>query len=422
MSDALGFVKRLYASFYPSEAPKRDDALRFGVLGAARVVPVALTIPAKSHHEVIVAAIAARDPARAEAFAKKHAIPIVHRTYDDLIFDPSIDCVYIPLPNGLHYEWALKALKAGKHVLLEKPSVSNATEARSLFRHPLFSEPDAPVLLEASHYRFHPAWQYFLTLFDSRDVAHVDVKNALPGAVFSSDNIRFQYELAGGALMDFGSYALSSMRTVFGAEPTKVLHANHRPVPDGFDTRCDEAVFAKYKFPNGGTGEISADLQARGGYMFPSLTSNWPRVLCGWPRLSVRLKSEITHDGDIRIEKWTEIVFYNYMSPAWYHSIEVSQVTKTRDMSDRAGKIFLLDKKTEVKKIYKWETDEENRTGQDWWTTYRYQLEAFVDRVKKRKGSGVWIDAEDSIRQAELIDRTYEKMGLPVRPTSGTLE
>lgn len=140
------------------------------------------------------------------------------------------------------------------------------------------------------------------------------------------------------------------------------------------------------------------------------------------PRLSVKLMSEIKHDGNIRIERWTELVFYDYMAPAWYHSIEVSKLTKTRDISDRAGKIFFLDKKTEVKKVYKWKTEDGDRKGEEWWTTCRYQLEAFVDRVKEREGSGVWVDAEDSIRQTELIDRTYEKMGLPVRPTSKALE
>lgn len=81
--------------------------------------------------------------------------------------------------------------------------------------------------------------------------------------------------------MDFGSYTLSSMRAVFGAEPTEVVSATHRPIPDGFDTRRDEAVFAEYRFPNGGRGKISADLQARGGYPFPTLTSKWPQILCG---------------------------------------------------------------------------------------------------------------------------------------------
>jgi len=91
-----------------------------------------------------------------------------------VVNDPSIDAVYIPLPNGLHYEWALKALAKGKHVLLEKPSVNTAAEAELLFRHPLLSKPGAPVLLEAFHYRFQPTWQYFLTLIDRPNLERVE--------------------------------------------------------------------------------------------------------------------------------------------------------------------------------------------------------------------------------------------------------
>ena len=95
----------------------------------------------------------------------------------DLIADPSLDCIYIPLPAGLHFEWAIKTLKSGKHVLLEKSSVSNATEAKALFRDPVLSKPDAPVLLEAFHHRFHPSWQTFISLFDLKDIEEAEVIN-----------------------------------------------------------------------------------------------------------------------------------------------------------------------------------------------------------------------------------------------------
>src|SRR5580693_8786194 len=87
-----------------------------------------------------------------------------------LLDDPTIDAVYIPLPNGLHYEWTIRALRAGKHVLVEKPFVSNATEATSLVKiHSALPSP-APVLLEAVHYLFHPGWQTFLSLLSPPDI------------------------------------------------------------------------------------------------------------------------------------------------------------------------------------------------------------------------------------------------------------
>jgi len=134
----------------------------------------------------------------------------------ELIDDPSIDAVYIPLPNGLHYEWALKSIKAGKHVLLEKPSTSNAEEAALLFRHELLKQPNAPVLLEAFHSRFHPAWQAFLSLLDPPNITSAHASMVLWNGTFPNDDIRFIYDLSGGTLMDLGTYMVLSLRQMLG--------------------------------------------------------------------------------------------------------------------------------------------------------------------------------------------------------------
>ncbi len=129
------------------------NQLRIGVLSAARIVPSALLSPAKQTPEVIVSGIAARNPQRAQAFARKHHIPRVFASYDELIADPDLDAVYIPLPNGLHAAWTIKALEAGKHVLCEKPFASNAEEAEQMAE---AAERSGRVLMEAFHYRYHP--------------------------------------------------------------------------------------------------------------------------------------------------------------------------------------------------------------------------------------------------------------------------
>jgi len=127
--------------------------VRIGILGAARIAPPALVNPAKKNAEVVVAAVAARDPSRAQAFAAKHGIPRVHDDYDKLIADPNLDAVYNPLPNGLHGRWTRAALAAGKHVLCEKPFTANAAEAREIAE--LAANSDR-VVMEAFHYRYHP--------------------------------------------------------------------------------------------------------------------------------------------------------------------------------------------------------------------------------------------------------------------------
>src|SRR5882757_9896991 len=129
------------------------DTVRIGTLGAARITPFALTKPATKVPEVEVVAVAARDRARAEKFAAKRGIPRVHDSYDALLADPEIDAIYNPLPNGLHCEWTIKALEAGKHVLCEKPFTANAKEAEAVAA---VATRTGLVVMEAFHYRYHP--------------------------------------------------------------------------------------------------------------------------------------------------------------------------------------------------------------------------------------------------------------------------
>jgi predicted dehydrogenase len=127
--------------------------LRFGILGAALIAPDALIKPAQIVDDAEVVAIVARDPARAREFAKKHGIARVLNSYDDAINDSAIDVIYNPLPNSLHREWTIRALRAGKHVLCEKPLASNAAEAEQMAR---TAAETGKFLGEAFHYRYHP--------------------------------------------------------------------------------------------------------------------------------------------------------------------------------------------------------------------------------------------------------------------------
>ncbi|KAF1913832.1 hypothetical protein BDU57DRAFT_558780 [Ampelomyces quisqualis] len=381
-----------------------------------------LIIPARSHAEVIVAAVAARDVKKAQAYAKKYNIPIVHKTYDDLIADPAIDCIYNPLPNGLHYEWTLKALKAGKHVLLEKPATGNAEEARDLFRHPVLTSPNAPVILEARHYQFHPAWHTFLSLFDPADIESANAIAALPGGLFAPDDIRFHYHLAGGTLLDLGTYTLSALRGIFASDPSSVDAATPRLMPPPHDEKCDEAMRATYTFPNGGTGSMSADLNARldkkSGSWMSWFFHGWPNFTPRGmpPTCSVTLRAKNGIVDDLAIRTQTSIVLRNFMGPHVWHSIDINTTTVYRSQD---GKIVREEKSTESEKAYTW-PDGKGR-GEDWWSTYRYMLEGFVDRVKGREGSEAWVAGEESISQMETIDKTYEKANMAIRPTSKAL-
>ncbi|MQA94694.1 MAG: hypothetical protein GEV11_08580 [Streptosporangiales bacterium] len=124
-------------------------AIRIGALGAATILPWALIRPARAVDGLEVTAVASRDHGRAEAFAARHALPVVHDSYADLLDDPEVDAVYIPLPNGLHAEWALRAIEAGKHVLCEKPFTANRAEAESVAAAADAVAPRGQVVMEA---------------------------------------------------------------------------------------------------------------------------------------------------------------------------------------------------------------------------------------------------------------------------------
>src|SRR5512134_1625297 len=223
-----------------------SSPIRMGVLGAAAIVPLALIGPAKAVPEAQIAAIAARDPQRAQAFARRHHIPRVHQTYSDLLADPEIDAIYNPLPNGLHAEWTIRALQAGKHVLCEKPFASNAQEAESMAR---VARETGLVLSEAFAYRYHPLTKRVKEILASGELGKVQHIEAhfcflLP----SPKNIRFNYQLAGGALMDSGCYPVSLIRFLAEAEP-KVEKARARLL----SPQVDHKMSADLSFEDGRT-------------------------------------------------------------------------------------------------------------------------------------------------------------------------
>ncbi len=229
------------------------EPLRIGCLGAARIAPTALIKPCASNDGVVCAAVAARDPARARAFATKHRVPKAHATYDALLADDEIDAVYNPLPNGLHGLWTTKALAHGKHVLCEKPFTANAEEAEHVAA---AADASGLVVMEAFHWRYHPMAARMLEVVASGElgeVRRVEAALCFPLPLFK--DIRWQLPLAGGALMDAGCYPVHMVRTLAGAEPA-VVRASARLRAPGVDRRME----AEFSFGDGRTGGILASM------------------------------------------------------------------------------------------------------------------------------------------------------------------
>jgi len=227
--------------------------VRIGILGAARIAPLALINPAQQNAEVVVAAVAAREASRAQAFATKHGIDRAHASYEALLVDPEIDAVYNALPNSLHGRWTRAALTAGKHVLCEKPFTANAAEACEIAE--LATKSDR-VVMEALHYRYHPLTLRVEEIVASGELGkleRVEVALCFPLPKFS--DIRYDYCLGGGATMDVGCYAVDMVRT-FGGSTPEVVSAQAKLR----DPRVDRAMTAELRFHTGHTGYIRCSM------------------------------------------------------------------------------------------------------------------------------------------------------------------
>jgi len=207
--------------------------LRFGLLSTANINGKLLG-GARAAEGVEVVAVASRDPARAEAYAAEHRLERAHGSYEALLADPGVDAVYVSLPNSLHVPWATRALRAGKHVLCEKPMTRRPEEAQAAFDE---AERAGRVLAEGFMWRHHEQARRLRDLVRDRAVGNL----RLVRAAFSFDGIgrtgdvRLQKALDGGGLMDVGCYCVSAMR-LFAGEPERV---NARQVigGDGVDVR-----------------------------------------------------------------------------------------------------------------------------------------------------------------------------------------
>jgi predicted dehydrogenase len=233
-----------------------DTRVRFGILGAARIAPIAMVKPAAEESEAEVTAIAARDLERARRFAAKHKISRAYGSYAQLLADPRIDAVYIAVPNGLHGRWTNAALEAGKHVLCEKPFTANAEEAATVAEAARHS---GLVVMEAFHYRYHALTRRMLEIVNSGELGTItQMKAWLCFPLLPPNNVRWNYQLAGGALMDAGCYTIHLLRTLAGAEP-QVSSATAKTR----SAAVDRLLEAELAFPGGCTGLITASMLSR---------------------------------------------------------------------------------------------------------------------------------------------------------------
>ncbi len=334
----------------------KGKPLRIGLLGAARIAPAALINPARAVEGVSVVALAARDKQRADAFAAKHGIPVVFSSYDELLASGDIDAIYNPLPNGLHCEWTEKALAAGKHVLCEKPLSANAAQARQMVAAAAAQD---RILMTAYHYQFHALATVMRdSVAQLGKLERIECSMCFPLPLFG--DIRYRYDLAGGATMDVGAYTahmLLMLARCSGNEGLQLLPDIQSAQAKTLrrDPRIDRAMDVEVSWPCGTTGRIE--------------NSMWSsRVL----KMSVRVRGE---RGELKVT--------NPIIPQLYHRYRV-----TIDGARRSGKAG----------------------GEG---SYTAQLREFQRRIHERDAANG--DNALAVDAMQLIDNIYTAAGMPLR-------
>jgi len=245
------------------------DKLRWGILGIGGIAQRQMIPAIAGARNGIVSFLGTRRPEAVQDIAANLAECAVG-SYDELLANPSVDAVYIALPNAHHAEWALKAAQAGKPVLCEKPLATSAADARRVVD--AFSARDLP-LMEGFMYRFHPQHHRVRELVregaigDLREVhAHLSVNHSKTTDV---QNVRFRKDTGGGALMDMGCYTISVARWMFGEEPLNAVASRDIDKDHGSDT----SFAAILGWSNGRRGLVSVSFHA-GGQGFYTLVGS----------------------------------------------------------------------------------------------------------------------------------------------------
>lgn len=344
--------------------------MRIGILGAAWIVPDAILKPCntlrKKGVEVTVEGIACRDRQKAEQFARKHKISKVFNSYEELISDSSIDLVYIPLPNGLHHKWAIKALQEKKHVLCEKPFASNAEQAREMIQ---VAKENGMFIIEAFHYRFHPFIKKMGEIVHSGSLGKIEsIEVTFNIPVIKATDIRYNWDLGGGALMDTGSYSVNFARFLAGcgsiSEEPKVISAT----PTLFSPKIDKHM------------NSVLSIQVKDEETSPLVVSCNCSIRSWVPKIFAVVKGTKS-----------ELNIINFVAPHFYHSFTIADNETKKSTTERNN----------------WLPSSE--------TTYLFQLETLMNAIRENNPELLPYLPEDAIANMQLMDDIYVAAGLPKR-------
>ncbi len=222
----------------------KTQTVQWGILGCARIAATALIPGIKGSTNGEVLAVASRNPEKAKEYARKFDILRAYGSYEELLDDPEIQAVCVPLPNSLHKEWTIKAAEKGKHVLCEKPIACCAADAEDMSD---ACRQHGVLLMEAFAQRFHPQYQRVQELIREGRIGRIlRITAAMSRSLYPADDIRMNPILGGGALLDLGCYCINTARHLVASEPVSVF-ATQEIGQSGVDERTTGMLY----FPGG---------------------------------------------------------------------------------------------------------------------------------------------------------------------------
>jgi D-xylose 1-dehydrogenase (NADP+, D-xylono-1,5-lactone-forming) len=236
-----------------------NHPLRIGILSTARIAR-SFVQAVRPSQQVSVSAIASRSASKAQSFANELNIPRPFGSYAELLADPEIDAIYNPLPNSLHAEWSIRALRAGKHVLCEKPLAVSGAEALAMFE---AARSGGVHLAEGYPYLAQPQTLKLRELLAAGTIGELRLIQASFGFTLSNpEDIRLDASLGGGALMDLGTYCVSLIRALAGQRPTRVNATAHWSKESGPDGAVDRTIAATIEFGSALKAQVTCSFDA----------------------------------------------------------------------------------------------------------------------------------------------------------------
>jgi predicted dehydrogenase len=294
------------------------EKVRWGFIGAGYIAKLALYPALLNSNDGEIYAVGAKDAERGKSLSPSG---LVYTDYDELLADPKVEAIYISLPNSLHIEWSIKAMRAGKHVLCEKPAAMNVAQLKEAIA---VANETGLIFMEASWNRWHPRTIRLKEIVDSGLIGEVkNIRSAFTYDGLDPSNIRAIHELGGGGLYDLGPYSVAAPIWLMDFAPVSNIATDVKWHPGG----CDETVTTSFDI-GGAHAQALTSMNTPNTLYFDVIGTKGRVSLTGNDAFNSHNKPstlEIEIDGKITVENFAACDPYQLMADSMSRRIRGGQ-------------------------------------------------------------------------------------------------